>query len=299
MIPFNKTFDFQYGKIERVAPMIRRVVARNPSPFTFHGTGTYIVGEGEVSVIDPGPDSSEHVDAVLDSMRDETITHILITHTHRDHSPASRALQTECNAISYGFGPHANGNCAIRDEVEEGADWDFVPDVKLYDGDVVQGNGWSFECVHTPGHTSNHMCFQLREQKALFCGDHVMGWSTSIISPPDGNMTDYLESLEKLLPRDDSIYWPTHGAAIEDPKPFVRAYIDHRQRREKDIIQCLERDIGFIRDMVPVMYHDLPGSMYPAAARSVFATLLHLHQRGEVSCDSEPSLGSLYRCSKK
>jgi len=279
--------------------MIRRVVARNPSPFTFYGTGTYIVGDGEVCVIDPGPHLPQHVDAVLESVQGETITHILVTHTHRDHSPASRLMQQTCDAKTYGFGPHANGNITIRGEVEEGADWEFTPDVKLNDGDVVRGEGWSFECVHTPGHTSNHMCFQLREHKSLFCGDHVMGWSTSIISPPDGNMTDYLASLEKLLERDDSVYWPTHGAAIENPKPFVHAYIAHRRQRETAIIQCLEGNIGFIKDMVPVMYHDLPEPMYPAAARSVFATLLHLHQRGEVFCDSEPGLDSLYIRSKK
>ncbi len=250
-------------------------------------------------MIDPGPDDPSHVEAVLDSVWGETITHILVTHTHRDHSPASRTLQEACTAKTYGFGPHANRNLSIGGEVEEGADWDFTPDVRLNDGDVIEGSDWSIECVHTPGHTSNHMCFQLREQKALFCGDHVMAWSTSIISPPDGNMTDYLASLKKLLLRDDRVYWPTHGAAIETPKPFVRAYITHRQQRENQIVDCLKQNIGFIYDMVPTMYHDLPESMYTAAARSVFATLLHLHQDGRVLCDTQPGLDTPYRLAEK
>ncbi len=279
--------------------MIRRVVARNPSPFTFHGTGTYIIGESEVCIIDPGPYLPQHVDAVLDSVRGKTISHILVTHTHRDHSPAAQLIQQTCDARTYGFGPHADGNSAIRGKVEEGADRDFMPDVRLSDGDIIEGNGWSFECVHTPGHTSNHMCFQLREQKALFCGDHVMGWSTSIISPPDGNMTDYLASLEKLLERDDNIYWPTHGAAIENPKPFVRAYIAHRRQREQEIIRCLKKDIGLVQEMVPMIYHHLPNSMYPAAARSVLATLLHLHKHGDVDCEADPDLDTRYTLVKK
>src|SRR5271169_4297802 len=189
-IPFRREFSFEYGRLERVAPGIRRIVARNPSPFTFKGTGTYVVGEGEVAVIDPGPDQGEHVAALLAGLAGEQVTHILVTHTHRDHSPAAKALQAATGAPTYGFGPHAGGR---RGEpgIEEGGDWDFIPDVALKDGDAIVGADWRFEVVHTPGHTSNHLCFALPEQGVLFSGDHVMGWSTSVIAPPDGEMSAY------------------------------------------------------------------------------------------------------------
>ena len=189
-IPFRRDFAFEYGRLEPVAPMIRRIVARNPSPFTFKGTGTYVVGNGDVAVIDPGPDIAEHVDALVAGLSGERVTHILITHTHRDHSPAARALQAATGAPTYGFGPHAGGKRGDP-AVEEGGDWDFAPDVTLRDGDRVAGKGWTFEAVHTPGHTSNHLCFALADAGVLFSGDHVMGWSTSVIAPPDGDMGAY------------------------------------------------------------------------------------------------------------
>src|SRR6266851_1645319 len=203
-IPFRREIAFEYGRLERIAPGIRRIVARNPGPFTFKGTGTYVVGEGEVAVIDPGPELEEHIAALLASLAEERVSHILVTHTHRDHSPAAKALKAATGAPTYGFGPHAGGQ---RGEtgVEEGGDWDFVPDVTLRDGDQVAGKGWCFEAVHTPGHTSNHLCFALPESGILFSGDHVMGWSTSVIAPPDGDMAAYLASLDKLLGRDDAV----------------------------------------------------------------------------------------------
>lgn len=286
-MPFNRELDFQYAELEQVAPALRRIVARNPSPFTFHGTGTYVVGNGNVAVIDPGPDLAEHLDALLTALRGETITHLFVTHTHRDHSPACRPVQAATGARSYGFGRHGSGKVDAGMQVEEGADNDFVPDVLLADGDVVSGDGWSMECVHTPGHTSNHMCYQLREHKALFSGDHVMGWSTTIISPPDGDIAAYLASLELLLSRDDRLYWPTHGDCIRDPKPLVQALIRHRLERADEIRACLTSGVDRIADMVPRMYTDLPERMYPAAARSVFSTLIYLMERGEVSCEGE------------
>ena len=207
-IPFNRDMcEFRYGVIEPVAPRVRRLVARNPSPFTFHGTGTYIVGHSEVAVIDPGPDLAEHVDALLGGLAGERVTHILITHTHRDHSPASRPLRKATGATVYAYGPHGAGQTDTH--VEEGADREFAPDATVRHGELIEGRGWSLECVHTPGHTSNHMCYQLREHQALFCGDHVMAWNTAVIAPPDGDMTDYLASLELLLGRDDRSLWPT------------------------------------------------------------------------------------------
>jgi len=283
-IPFNRVLEFEYGRLEQVAPMLRRIVARNPSPFTWHGTGIYIVGQGNVAVIDPGPDLPEHVDALLSALDAETITHLLVTHTHRDHSPACRPVQAATGARTYGFGRHGSGKIDSGVQVEEGADNEFAPDVVLAHGDVVEGDGWSFECVHTPGHTSNHMCYQLREHKALFSGDHVMGWSTTIISPPDGDMAAYLDSLELLLARDDRAYWPTHGPCVRDPKPLVRALITHRLERADEVRACLANGVDTIAHMVPRMYVDLPEAMYPAAARSVFSTLIYLIERSEVRC---------------
>lgn len=273
--------------MEQVAPMIRRIVARNPSPFTWHGTGTYVIGEGNVAVVDPGPDLPEHVDALLAALDDETITHMLVTHTHRDHSPACRPVQTATGAPTFGFGRHGGGRIDAGVQVEEGADKDFVPDQFVKHGDIITGDGWSFECVHTPGHTSNHMCYQLREHEVLFSGDHVMGWSTTIISPPDGDIASYLGSLELLLDRDDACYWPTHGPCIRDPKPLVRALITHRRERADEIRACLSDGVDRIADMVPRMYTDLPEFMHRAAARSVFSTLIYLVDRGEVSCEGE------------
>ena len=286
-IPFCREFEFEYGRVEQVAPMLRRIVARNPSPFTWHGTGTYIIGEGKVAVVDPGPDLATHVDVLLAALDGETVTHLLVTHTHRDHSPACRPVQAATGARTYGFGRHGSGRIDAGVQVEEGADNDFVPDVRVAHGDVISGDGWSVECVHTPGHTSNHLCYQLREQDALFSGDHVMGWSTTIISPPDGDIASYLASLELLLERNDACYWPTHGPCIRDPKPLVRALIAHRLERAGEIRACLADGVDRIAEMVPHMYSKLPEAMYPAAARSVFATLIYLMERGEVICEGE------------
>ena len=293
-IPFSREFEFEYGVLEQVAPRVRRIVARNPSPFTWHGTGTYVLGEGRVAVVDPGPDLGEHVEALLASLEGETITHLLVTHTHRDHSPACRAVQDATGAPSYGFGPHGSGRIEAGVQVEEGADYDFVPDVSVRHGDVLQGEGWSIECVYTPGHTSNHVCYQLREERALFCGDHVMGWSTTIISPPDGEIRSYLDSLMLLLDRDDRCYWPTHGPRIDDPKRLVKALIDHRLERVEEVRACLAEGIGEISAMVALMYADIPAFMHRAAGRSVLATLLFMMSRGEVTCAGEPGISARF-----
>src|SRR5439155_10234850 len=226
-IPFRREIAFEYGRLQAIAPGIRRIVAHNPGPFTFKGTGTYVVGEGEVAVIDPGPELEEHIAALVRSLADEQVTHILVTHTHRDHSPAARALKAASSAPSYGFGPHAGGKRGDPG-IEEGGDWDFVPDIVVADGDEIAGSKWRFAAVHTPGHTSNHLCFALPDEGILFSGDHVMGWSTSVIAPPDGEMAAYMASLDKLLGRPDRVYWPTHGPAISEPARPVRAFIAHR-----------------------------------------------------------------------
>ena len=283
-IQFNKDFRCDYGVAEQISPLIRRVVARNPGPFTFFGTGTYIIGHDQVAVIDPGPDLPEHIEALLAATAAETITHILVTHTHPDHSPASAAIKSASGAATYGFGRHGSGPHGSGNEPGgDGADRDFVPDVRLGDGDTVEGRGWSFEAVHTPGHTSNHLCFALAQEKVLFSGDHVMGWSTTVISPPDGNMADYMASLEKLLDRDDRLYWPTHGPAITDPKPYVRSFIAHRRDREREIMSCLDRGIDNIDEMVKVVYAGIAETLHGAAARSLEAHLIFMVDTGRVS----------------
>jgi len=293
-IPFRRDFAFEYGALESVAPGIRRIVANNPGPFTFRGTGTYVVGEGEVAVIDPGPDLAEHVDALLAGLSGERITHILVTHTHRDHSPAAAAVKAATGAPTYGFGPHAGGR---RGEagVEEGGDWDFAPDITIKDGDEITGPGWRFEAVHTPGHTSNHLCFALPDSGILFSGDHVMGWSTSVIAPPDGDMAAYMDSLDKLLQRRDAVYWPTHGPAITEPKEHVRAFIAHRRERESGIVECLAAGVGQVDAMVEWLYVGLNPNLRRAAGRSVLAHLIDLIGRGIVISDNGGGVDATYR----
>jgi glyoxylase-like metal-dependent hydrolase (beta-lactamase superfamily II) len=293
-IPFVREIRFEYGVTEPVAPGIRRVIAPNQGPFTFTGSGTYIIGEGEVAVIDPGPNFPQHIDAILAGLNPgEKVTHILVTHTHMDHSPGAAPLKQATGARTYAYGPH--GGDRGKGDSEEGGDWDFMPDVRIAHGEVIEGNGWSFEGVFTPGHTSNHMSWAYREKKALFTGDHVMGWSTSVIAPPDGDMHAYMDSLRLLLERDDEIYWPTHGPAILDPKPFVRAFIAHREEREAQITACLRSGVHDIPSMVKIMYANVGEHLHPAAARSVFAHLEHMIETGRVvSADTPPRPDSLY-----
>jgi len=299
VIPFVKDLRFEYGALESVSPGVRRVIAHNPSAFTYAGTGTYVVGHGEVAVIDPGPASPEHIDNLLRGLaeRGEHVTHVLITHTHLDHSPGARLLVERTGASTYGFGPHGGGLRAQEgddDKVEEGADLAFVPQIAVKDGDVIEGRGFALESVHTPGHCSNHLCFQLKDERVLFSGDHVMGWSTSVISPPDGDMTDYLQSLSKLLGRDDVRFLPTHGPPIEDPHPLVAAFIAHRRAREEQILLGLARGPQRIAELVPHMYASVSPLLYPAAARSVYAHVLHMLEDGRLATDEPVSLHATY-----
>jgi glyoxylase-like metal-dependent hydrolase (beta-lactamase superfamily II) len=293
-IPYRRDIAFEYGQLEAVAPGVRRIVARNPGPFTYKGTGTYVVGAGEVAVIDPGPDLAEHVDALRASLADEQVTHILVTHTHRDHSPAAKALKQATGAPTYGFGPHAGGQRGDAGS-EEGGDWDFVPDIVVHDGDEIAGGKWRFEAVHTPGHTSNHLCFALPDAGILFSGDHVMGWSTSVIAPPDGDMAAYMASLDKLLGRHDSVYWPTHGPAITEPERHVGAFIAHRREREAGIVECLKSGIDTIDAMVARLYVGLNPSLRRAAGRSVLAHLIDLIGRDIVASEGPPSVEARFR----
>lgn len=317
-IAFNKDFTPVYGQVDELSPLIRRVVAENPNPFTFTGTGVYLVGRGSVAVIDPGPTLDEHLDAVLGALEPgESVTHLLVTHTHTDHTAAVQKVIDRTGATTYGYGPHGPvpdhdpldqvsfdeyftaGEKAqfdkqwadTPDELKrEGPDVEFTPDVAVADGDLIAGPGWTVEVVHTPGHTSNHVCFALREEKVLFTGDHVMGWSTSVISPPDGDLFDYLNSLRKLLERDDERYWPTHGPAIENPREYVQSFIDHRLSRERQIVDALATGPSTIKAIVPDMYADVDKRLWRAAANSVYSHLLALHREGRVSADGETSL---------
>ncbi|MGI9480917.1 MAG: MBL fold metallo-hydrolase [Hyphomicrobiales bacterium] len=299
-ISFKKDFDFEYGNVQHVAPRIRRLVCNNPGPFTFTGTGTYIVGTGNVAVIDPGPDDQAHFEALTNALDGETISHILITHTHKDHSPLAARLKELTGAQTFAYGPHGTGkHKAIASgsaQLDASGDTDFAPDVEIIHGDVIEGRGWTMESVFTPGHTSNHMAFALREEKALFSGDHVMAWSTSVIAPPDGNMADYFSSLYVLLERDDEIFWPTHGPEKRKPRDFVRAFISHRKMREEAIFRRISKGDQTIGEIVKAVYADVDPRLHPAAAMSTFAHIEHLLERGKISTtDTEPSLDSVYK----
>jgi glyoxylase-like metal-dependent hydrolase (beta-lactamase superfamily II) len=292
-LSFHRDLVFAYGEAARLSALIRRVIARNPSVFTFHGTGTYIIGQGQVAIIDPGPADPAHIAAILAAVRNETVSHILITHTHRDHSPGAALLKAQTGAKTYGFGPHPT--LESREKIEEGADRAFRPDVTIGEGDVVTGQGWTFDAVHTPGHLPNHLCFALREEQALFSGDHVMGWSTSVIAPPEGDMAEYLASLEKLLPREDRLFYPTHGPPVPEPQAFVRSFIEHRQQREAAILACLKRDNGRIPQIVAEIYRDLDPRLRPAAGRSVLAHLIKLVREDRVVADRPPAEDARFR----
>ena len=285
-IPFIRTFESPYESDVAVTPLIHRVLTDNPGPFTFKGTGVYIVGGGHVAVIDPGPNDPAHVEALKRALNGKTVTHILVTHTHNDHSPAAQSLKEWSGAKTYAFGPHGSGKSDDGVTMEEGGDTAFMPDVRVKDGDVIEGNGFTFECVYTPGHTSNHMCFALKEEAALFTGDHIMGWSTTVVTPPDGDMAQYMASVRKLIARDDKILYPTHGAPITDPKPFLAAYLEHRLDRERQILDCIRDGVVTIPGMVARMYVDVDKRLHPAASRSVLAHLIQLEQEGRVVNDN-------------
>jgi glyoxylase-like metal-dependent hydrolase (beta-lactamase superfamily II) len=287
-IPFIKEFEPHYGERVAVTPLISRVVANNPGPFTFKGTGVYIVGGKDVVVIDPGPDSAEHVAALKRALAGKRVTHILVTHCHSDHSPAAKPLKEWSGAKTYAFGPHGRE----RDEfgVEAGGDMDFMPDIRVKDGEIIQADGLAFECVHTPGHTSNHMCFALQEEKALFTGDHIMGWSTTVVTPPDGDMAEYIDSVKKLQARDDRTLYPTHGAPVGDPKPFLAAYLEHRYARERQVLAAIKEGLDTIPAMVARLYAEVDKKLHPAASRSVLAHLIKLESEGRVKHD-----GARYR----
>ncbi len=299
MIPFVRAFDFAYGRADQVSPLIRRVVANNPGPFTFTGTGTYIVG-GErpgagVAVIDPGPLDDAHLEALLAAVEGQRVSHVLVTHTHRDHAPLARPF-----AEAVGGPPVLAARPPVRTihasaALDEEDDDTFVPDVILTGGEHIEGDGWTIEALATPGHASNHMAFVLTDENALFSGDHVMGWSTTVVAPPDGDMADYMASLDTVIARGFSTLWPTHGAPVTDPAPFLNAYRAHRLEREQQVLARLHAGDRTIAEMVPVLYAAVDRRLWPAASLSVWAHLIALVRGGRVAADPEATPQALYR----
>lgn len=295
-IAFDRTIPAQPGELVSVSPLVRRIIANNPGPMTFTGTCTYVIGQGEVVVIDPGPDVPAHRDALLDQLGGETISTILVTHTHRDHSAAASSLKAATGATVVGCARYTatSGNETLA-RVEAAHERAYQPDHVLQEGDIIEGRGFSLAAVATPGHTRNHLAFALREEAALFTGDHVMAWSTSVIVPPDGTMGDYMASLDKLLRRDDTLYWPGHGGPVIEPQRFARLLIQHRKQREAAILSCLREGPSTIPALVAAIYQGLDPSLCSAAALSVFAHLEDLAVRALVQSDGEPSLTVIYR----
>ncbi|HVV41702.1 MAG TPA: MBL fold metallo-hydrolase [Nitrobacter sp.] len=300
-IPFNRDFPLKPGVVEEVVPSVRRVLCDNPSPFTFTGTVSYIVGRGRVAIIDPGPDDEAHAKALLDAVKGETVTHIFVTHTHKDHSPNTSRIKAATGAPVYAEGPHRASRPRFESEKhnpESGADRDFRPDIALRDGEVVTGDGWALQAVTTPGHTANHTAFAWTDRKILFVGDHVMGWSTSIVAPPDGSMIDYMTSLEKLSRREEQLYFSGHGPEIPDAPRFVRFLMRHRKAREASILHRLAKGEADIPTMVRAIYIGLDPRLSNAAGYSVLAHLEDLVARGVVLTDGDPVIGGTYRLAK-
>lgn len=293
-IPFVREIEFEYGKVDQVSPLIRRVVANNPGAFTYTGTGVYIIGHGDVAVIDPGPLLDEHFEALKQALDGERITHVLVTHSHMDHSPLAHPLADWAGCRVYAHGEAVATEGDVR--MEAGDDLSFKPDESIDDGWTCSGPGWTLEAIETPGHTSNHICYALREENALFSGDHVMGWSTTVISPPDGDMGDYLASLEKVRDRRFDIIWPTHGPPVtETPSSFIQACIDHRKQREAAILDRMAAGDQTIPDMVETIYAAVDKRLHPAACHSVLGHMMELVKQGRVhSEDAKPGIRTRY-----
>lgn len=278
---FDRDFNPAPGEMVQVSPLVRRILANNPSPFTFRGTATFVVGRGQVAVIDPGPDDDAHLESLLQALRGETVSHILVTHSHADHSPLTAKLQKATGAPTYAYGAAtASDPAGLR--LDASVDFAFAPDVRMDDGDVLTGPGWTLEALFTPGHMSNHLCFALKEERALFAGDHVMAWATSVIAPPDGDMGQYFTSLRKLLDRDDAVYHPAHGPSKREPLPLVRGYLAHRRMREEAIRARVGQGLRTIPDIVAAIYADVDPKLHAAAALSTRAHLDHLVAQGKL-----------------
>ena len=294
-LAFNRNVDVDYGVPQEVAPGIRRIVANNPGPYTFLGTNTYVVGNGQVAIIDPGPADERHLKAIAAATRGESLTHILVTHSHHDHCDSARALQTLLGGEIDAFGPTGTprgaGAPSLGDSFVDAA---FVPDRRLGDGDTIKGKDFALDVLHMPGHSPDHLCFALVGKRIVFTGDHVMGWNTTVIAPPEGNMVSFLASLERLMQRHDKMFLPGHGGRIQTPQRVVKAYIMHRKWREQTILACLEEGVNTIPRIVGRLYGALDAELKEAAALSVLAHLEHLINRELVSAEGQPGLSSAF-----
>src|SRR5665648_162089 len=294
-LAFNRSVDVDYGVAEEVVPGVRRIVANNPSPYTFLGTNTYIVGSGEVAVIDPGPADAAHLAAIAKATRGERLTHILITHSHRDHCDGAKPLQAMLGGEIVAYGPTGTARGAGAPGLGDAfVDPSFVPDRVVRDGDTVKGKGFALDVLHMPGHAPDHLCFALVGRRTMFTGDHVMGWNTTVIAPPEGNLADFIASLERLMARHDKLFLPAHGGRIETPQRVVRAYITHRKWREQTIMACLDDGVGTIPRIVAKLYGGLDASLKEAAALSVLAHLEHLIARDMVAAEGATDRFSAY-----
>lgn len=294
-IPFDRNLDLEAGKVDEPVAGVRRVMCDNPGPFTFKGTVSYIVGRGKVAILDPGPDDKRHVAALLDAVRNETVTHIFVTHTHLDHSPAVAAVKAATGATVHAEGPHRASRALHSEDIIRPADRDFRPDVELRDGSVVSGDGWALEAVTTPGHTPNHLAYALKGTDTLFSGDHVMGWSSTIVAPPDGSMRDYVASLGKLSKRRERLYFPGHGPAIKDGPAFANHLAAHRMAREQSIMKHLAAGASSVSEIVDRSYGRLDERLVPAARMTALAHLEDLVARGLVATEGPASLNASYR----
>ena len=287
-LPFRKEIQFAYGEAKELAPGIVRIVANNPSAFTYKGTNTYIVGKGrDVFLIDPGPSDSAHLDAILAALAGRKLTHIVITHTHHDHVDGLPALQERTGAPTAGFGRTVArpGRTRASPAGGEYVENDFKPDVVLKDGDRLEGQDFALQALHTPGHAPDHLCFALEGTKLFFSGDHVMGWNTSVVAPPEGSMSAYLGAMERLLKRDDEIYFPGHGGRVYEPQRLVKAYILHRRMREQSILDCVRNGQTTIPEIVAAIYRGIDPRLVKAASLSVAAHIEHLVERGQLICE--------------
>lgn len=293
-IPFDRSHPGHYGVAIALSPLVQRVVANNPGPFTFTGTVTHIIGRGEVAILDPGPDDGDHIAALLAATAGETITHILVSHTHRDHTDGVEALRAATGAQILGCAPH--DPTGSTNPLDASASTAYVPDRELRHGEILSGPGWTLETVATPGHTRNHLCFALREESALFSGDHVMAWSTTIVAPPDGNMRQYKESLRLLVGRSEDAYYPAHGPSLTNGRAFAAALLAHRERREQQVLDALAGGAQTVPEIVGAVYTDLASGLRGAAGLSVLAHLEELTERGlasVVSAEGDPRYGRL------
>ncbi|MEM9104289.1 MAG: MBL fold metallo-hydrolase [Pseudomonadota bacterium] len=297
-LEFKTDFDAAHGEAVTVGPDIQRITAPNMGPLTFQGTNSYIVGRDNVAVIDPGPEIDSHFQALQSALAGRRVSHVFVSHTHKDHSPLARRLADETGALMVAEGPHRSARPLHTGEVnplKESSDTAFQPDIAAEDGSVIEGDGWSIRVIHTPGHTANHAVFALENQDIVFSADHVMVWATSIVAPPDGSMSDYMRSLDKMLDREDRLYLPGHGGAVEQPASFVEALKMHRLMREQAVLDRLKLGDRTIGDMVKEIYKDTDPRLHAAAGLSLLAHLEDLVARDEVETDGAPSIDGIYR----